>query len=61
MAADDSRRNLSSDTGEGLWWWTGGEAGLNIYFLLVILGTKKIENKDLIKRGGHVSNFIGAI
>lgn len=41
MAADDSRRNLSSDTGEGLWWWTGGEAGLNFYFLLVILGTKK--------------------
>lgn len=41
MAADDSRRNLSSDTGKGLWSWTGGEAGLNFYFLLVILGTKK--------------------
>ena len=40
MATDDSWRDLSSGTGKGRWWWIGGEAGLNFYFLLFILGKK---------------------
>ena len=26
--------------GKGRWWWFGGKAGLNFYFLLFILGKK---------------------